>query len=383
MWEEESMYTNYVKSTIISGVKDQHNIMVFVGNGFDIAVLKKYRKDGLIPSYSKFYDYLRYKGVLSNNILYERMTSDREAGLENWSDFEETLGKLVQDKTPSVELNKALKEVQEYFLLFLNEIVEPEILLNVNEAAEKNKWATRALSNFLSDLQECDYKHIKFPSLTNHYHMFNYLFVNFNYTSLLDNYLHLDKEQFEPHPYRTVDTNFSFYPNPKNYDGHRCDDRTVWSTFIMTNIIHPHGYQNIPRSLLFGIEEKEYQSDKEYNKFNKSYWAQSNQKYSGYFEEVDLFIIYGTSLGKTDSWWWEKILSSLLHKDSELIIYYYNNPQCDEETVKTKFIDACKRADLDEETIENVKKKIFVVLYTDSDENVLFGMNSGEQIWCM
>ena len=36
----------------------QHNIMVFIGNGFDISVLQKYRDDKLISSYSKFYDFL-------------------------------------------------------------------------------------------------------------------------------------------------------------------------------------------------------------------------------------------------------------------------------------------------------------------------------------
>lgn len=370
------MFTNYVNGKNIAGVEKQHNIMVFVGNGFDIAVLNKYRQDSLVTSYSKFYDYLCYKGISSANVLFKKMTSDKILDKENWSDFEESIGELIQENTPSSELNNALKEVQKYFLLFLNELVKPEILLQESEDAEINKWATESLSNFLSDLTESDYNKMMFPTTTCHYHMFNYLFVNFNYTSLLDNYLFLDKEQFEPRPYKTVDTNFSFYPNPKRYGENKRYSETIWSTFVMTNIIHPHGYQNIPRSLLFGTEEKAYISNKEYNKFNKSYWAQNNQKYNTYFDDTQLFIIYGTSLGKTDSWWWGKVFNSLLNTDSELIIYYYyNNHHYDEETIKAKFINACKIQELNVKDIEIVKKKIYVILYTDVNQNILFSLN--------
>lgn len=368
------MFINYVNDKNIIGVKKQHNIMVLVGNGFDIAVLNKYRKDNIVTTYSKFYDYLCYKGIPSNNVIYKKMCDDKKIGKENWSDFEESIKELIERNARYSELNDALKEVQKYFLLFLNELVEPEILLKESEDAENNKWATESLSKFLSDLDKNDYNKMMFPGSTDHYHMFNYLLVNFNYTSLLDNYIFLDKGQFEPHPYKSVDTNFSFHPNPKMYGHDKRNSETVWSTFVMTNIIHPHGYQNIPRSLLFGIEEKAYIANKEYNKFNKSYWAQNNLKYSTYFNDTQLFIIYGTSIGETDSWWWEKIFYSLLNTKSELIIYYYNNKKYDKETIKDKFIIACKVKEVDNESIETVKNKIYVILYTDANENILFGL---------
>lgn len=370
------MFTNYMEDKYISGVKVQHNIMVFVGNGFDLAVLKKYRKDGLVSSYSKFYDYLSYKGISSNNVLYKKMTSDRDKGKKNWSDFEESIEGLIQEDTPAKALNEALKEVQKYFLLFLNELVVPEILLEENKEAEENKWGTTSLSKFLSDLNESNYKKIKFPTLTNHYHMFNFLFVNFNYTSLLDNYLYLDRGQFDPRPHKSVDTNFSFYPDPKIYGEPKWSSSTVWSSFVMTNIIHPHGYQNIPRSLLFGIEDEAYKSDREYQKFNKSYWAQNNLKYRSYFDDTRLFIIYGTSIGKTDSWWWENTLSSLINTESELIIYYYNdgNDLCDEEMVKEKFISVCDVDGKSSEELLKAKNKIYVVLFEDDSEKILFSL---------
>lgn len=201
--------------------------------------------------------------------------------------------------------------------------------------------------------------------------MYNYLFVNFNYTSLFDNYIFLDKNQFDPIPHKTVDTNFTFYPNPNNHEKFGMNGDTRWSSFIMTNTIHPHGYQNIPRSLLFGIEDNEYTSHKELKRFNKSYWAQNHQKYKNYFDDAELFVIYGTSIGETDSWWWKNICDSLLTKDSELIIYYYHCNNFDKESIKELFINASK-IKATQEDIMQLKEKIYVIFYDDSKSLNMF-----------
>lgn len=373
------MFKNYKEERYISGIEEQHNIMIFIGNGFDIAVLKKYRDDNLVSSYSKFYDYLCYKGFDTDNVLFKKMSTDKCRGKENWSDFECSLDELLQSNVSTEILNKALSELQNMFLLFLNEIVTPEILVRLNNDVVKNKWGKKALSGFLRDLDKEDYEKMEFPEKTNHYHMYNYLFVNFNYTSLFDNYIYLDKYQFEPHPYKTVDTNFVFYPNPKGLMKNGADERTAWSSFLMTDTIHPHGYQNIPRSLLFGTENDKYVSNRVLNRFNKSYWAQNNQKYKSYFYDVKLFIIYGTSMGETDSWWWKNVYESLLMKNSELIIYYYNSNHYEKDDVKQMFIKACK-VNPTEEEISKVKEKICVVLYNSSDGLKMFGLENCDEI---
>ena len=70
------MFKNYKDEGYIRGIKEQNNIMVFIGNGFDISILKKYREDGLVSSYSKFYDFLCYKGFDKKNLLYKKMEED-------------------------------------------------------------------------------------------------------------------------------------------------------------------------------------------------------------------------------------------------------------------------------------------------------------------
>ena len=147
----------------------------------------------------------------------------------------------------------------------------------------------------------------------------------------------------------------------------------------MTDIVHPHGYQNIPRSLLFGIENNEYISDRVLNRFNKSYWAQDNPKYKSYFNDVELFIIYGTSIGETDNWWWENIFDSLLNKNSELIIYFYKDKDIEKDDVKSIFINACKiRNAYTEEDINKVKEKIYIVFYNETSSHKLFTLKNDE-----
>ncbi len=364
------MFKDYQKD--IKEIKNQHNIMVFIGNGFDISVLRKYRDDNLITSYSKFYDYLCYKEFNEDNILFSKMKEEGKKDLrkENWCDFESLLGELLESGVPTDKLNDALEEIQHKFLLFLNDIVTPDILLNLDRDRTENGFGIKALSRFLGDLDKEDYKKINFPKKTNHYHMYNYLFINFNYTSLFDNYIYLDKYQFDPHPYERVDRNFQFYPYTKRDNG----NDTIWSSYIMTDIIHPHGYQNIPKSLLFGVEDKKYAS---YKKFNKSYWAQDNLKYNSYFYDAELFIIYGASMGETDSWWWKNIYDSLLCRESELIIYYYEDGEhnYNKDDIKQKFINGCK-VNSSEEDILHVKQKIYVVLYDKNRNLNMFGLHA-------
>lgn len=105
------MYKDYISEGRINGIKQQHNIMVIVGNGFDISVMKKYREDSLVPSYKNFYDFLQYRGINQDNLLFRRMTEDRAANKENWSDFENTIYELLSENYSAEVLESALKEI--------------------------------------------------------------------------------------------------------------------------------------------------------------------------------------------------------------------------------------------------------------------------------
>ena len=110
--------------------------------------------------------------------------------------------------------------------------------------------------------------------------------------------------------------------------------------------------------------------------FNKSYWAQCNPKYKTYFSNTELFIIYGMSIGMSDSWWWNNIYDALQAGHSELIIYFFDKDNCySKDYVKEKFLKVCNK-DLDVESIAWIKEKIYVVLYNDQRKCEMFNLDT-------
>lgn len=387
------MFKKYDRNTF-SKLDKQHNILVLVGNGFDISVLKKHKEGklkGKTTSYADFYDYITYYNLSNynlskeSNILYETMREKKNKNIENWSDFENIIQELcsnnesesddkVENETSDIDnsetsskkveiktIEESIDEFQGYFTRFLNDIVDPDTMLAFNKHVRENKLAMQSMRNFSKDLTKDE--SINFLKNGDHYDLFYYVFLNFNYTSLLDNYLYLDKNQFDPHCHKTVDTNFWFETNRKNKIG----ENIRHSSYILCDVLHPHGVQDIPRSILFGIDRKKYdKATSEEKRLVKSYWSQYDTKYKSYIDEAELFIIYGMSLGETDAWWMDQIYDAILNRNAELIIYMYGDIEDTE--VKARFLNVCIRhSDSSEEEKEKVKKNIYVVTFKENN----------------
>lgn len=376
---------------------------MLVGNGFDIAALAlldaKYRTD-----YQSFFFYLKSLNFNPNNMIFEKMDELRqeheekrkqgEDGFPNWSDFEARLQEFVSGPVGInyAHLRQDLSEIQRHFSSFLDLVVSPELLNKLDAKAQHHLWAYCTFGRFLADLDSTAYGSLNFPLDTDHYHLFNFNIINFNYTFLLDNYLYLDQEQFNPHPNNTVDTNFLFRRNPRNHSyrneyNSRPNAATGCSAYLMTEIHHPHGVQSIPRSLLFGIDGTDQEASRgSTHKFEKTFWAQTPRRYRKMIEETELFIIFGSSTGETDRWWWRHILHKVFD-GAELIIYKYyppNAPRVQQETpskIISKFIndnfdpalfDGCE---LDEDKFEVISSRVHAVKYTDSKTLSAFGFS--------
>ena len=354
----------------------QINIMALFGNGVDIQLME-YLKSPYRTSYQNFYNYLCYKNFDKDNIIFQKMTEDKKDNennsniKQNWSVFENSLIEIFNenDYINEARLTNDFNHFQVEFSNFLNDIITPNMLAQIGNDSSKSELAISSFQKFLADLDESNFRKLSFPSKLYHYKLFNWEILNFNYTSMLDNILVLDKEQYDPHPWPHADRQISFAANPNNFTNDHCswDSSTYFSSYLMTNITHPHGYQNVPKSMLFGFDnENQITNVDNRNKaknFLKPYWAQNDKKYKSYFNNTDLFILYGLSLGDSDFWWWNNILNSLLETDSELIIYNYNsNNESDSETIN-RFIDVAKKVQLTAEDIEKLHKKIAVVQY--------------------
>lgn len=374
------MFKNYTEKDY-QKIVGQHNIMILVGNGFDMGITSAVDPSQTVCSYSNFYRFVMDKGMDDKTCcIYPTMKTRKMSGDESWADFERIISSLIDcddfydDDVDWIE--RDIETVQNHFSEFLNQNVTADLLIKIGELSENELLSKQGMSKFLGDLDVEDSKVIEFPHNTNHYHLFNYLFVNFNYTQLLDNYIYLGKKQFVPSKYHTVDTNFEFYPDPcrKSFDSLEINpyrSLTSYSSYLIYDIIHPHGFQDVPRSILFGAD-KSFEFNQAKRNLIKPYWAQCDRKYSDYFDDCELFVIFGMSLSETDSWWLDKIYDSLRDNQAELIIYYYcKDGRITKGDIKNKFIKACVRHG-DDKDRHSVTERIYVVLHSDNN-TFLFG----------
>ena len=375
--KEDMSYRKYTNQEFKKLDNDaQINIMALFGNGVDIQLMS-YLNSPYRTSYQNFYNYLCYKNFSKDNIIFQKMTRDKKENennpdiKQNWSDFESSLIDIFNDGNhiDVKKLSNDFNQFQVEFSNFLNDIITPNMLAQLGRDSSERSLALSSFENFLADLDKNNFKKLRFPSKVDDHKLFNWEILNFNYTSMLDNILVLDKEQYDPHFWKHSDSQIYFAARPEKYENdykswHR---NTYFHSYLMTNITHPHGYQNVPKSMLFGFDN-ENQITKSYNRayakyFLKPYWAQNDKRYKSYFNDTELFIIYGMSIGSSDFWWWNNILNSLLETDSELIIYNYNsNNESDSETIN-RFINVATNEKLDDGKLDKLHKKIAIVQY--------------------
>lgn len=405
-----------------------HNIMCLVGNGFDIAALswinnilpEDIAKLGLgkntKSSYEDFYRYIandiNRKTEFKNNLVYQKMEQDyknfkstsdenEKRKYNNWSNFEGIVDEMLFGKDPSAiididkincqKIEEDLLQLQRKFSEFLNDLLPTEKLVWFDRLASEGKYAYRCLQSFLQDFKyhEGDYE-IYFPDHIYHHHKLNFLFVDFCYTTLLDSYINLDRNQFVVNKFKKSSNNFDFLPNPDSVFDERLDfcEDTIYQTRLVTQVVHPHGIQSVPRSILFGTEKKDpnlgkgqFTADERW-RLIKSLWAQDEEKYLSDIKNTQLFIIFGMSLSSVDGWWMTQIYRQLapyktedIWKKPELIIYNYYANNMDNEKVIQSFIDACIYLEESEKTqkkLNAVKSRIKVITFGDEDRKQCF-----------
>lgn len=359
-------------------LRNQHNIMVLVGNGFDIQVTRRY-KSRFSPRYPAFYHYLASRDFDSSNLVVRQMAAAKENGEENWSDIEAAIGRLIRLNGGWQQVKTVYEStlaIQAAFSEFLELVAPPDLLARVGKDSAEGALAVKSMARFVEDVAEMSstFDSLVFPGETHHYDLFNFLFVNFNYTPLLDDYTFRDAQQFRPQAHTYADRNFMFWPNPTGRSGGFGNDETGWSSYVRSEVIHPHGQQAIPRSLLFGIDAPDSfnQGADPHRELMKPYWAMNRIEYSHLFLDTRLFIIFGCSLGESDGWWWRRVYEALNHNPddgsprSELIIYWWSpaeKPATREDVLDTFFTGATGYPNGPERAI--VQHRIQIVLYTE------------------
>lgn len=352
--------------------------MAFIGNGFDIQVMKDYASP-IDTRYESFYHFLKLRSFDEENPIFKEMESLQWSSKENWSDVESIVGELLSgNRADARRLNEALRDIQVQFSEFLDLAVPSSLLASLGNDSMDRSLAVASLEGFLGDLSPEEYQKLEFAGRSDNYDIYNFVFFNFNYTPLLDNFIYLDQKQFDPLPLKTVDRNFSFKGNPKSISEASVRPLDSFWSYVMTEMVHPHGSQGVPRSLLFGIDTPKNVSGNQDKalRLAKPFWAQNERRYGNLFKDTELFVVFGCSLGESDRWWWKSIADVLGHKSAysdgaksflpEVIIYWYNagSDQLTADGVRQRFLKSAGKT----EQFEELKDYIRVVLYNSSTD---------------
>lgn len=371
-------HRNYINQGTSSPAK-QRNIIAFVGNGFDIQALHDHGAN-IDTRYESFYHFLKLRAFSENNLIFQEMGRLREEGKEDWSDVEGVVGELLSaNHVDAGQLGEALTEMQAQFADFLDLAIPGSLLVALGKDSMERRSAISALAGFLGDLSGDEYRELEFPKRSAHYDLYNFVFFNFNYTPLLDNYIYLDQTQFDPLPFKTVDRNFVFQANPGGVTNASIRPQDTFSSYLLTETVHPHGMQGVPRSLLFGIDTpKTVKGNLDAtHRLAKPFWAQNDRRYSHLFPETELFIVFGCSLGESDRWWWRSIADVLGQESTysgsgnkfwpEVILYWYDaGGKKTADAVRREFLAAAGRS----EQYDHLKRYIRVVLFGPNQARV-------------
>lgn len=126
-----------------SDLRRQHNIMVLVGNGFDIQVTRRY-ESRFSPRYPAFYHYLASRDFDSSNLVVQQMAAAKENGNENWSDIEAAIGRLIRPNGGLQQVQtvyESTRAIQAAFSEYLELVAPPDLLARVGKDSAEGSGA--------------------------------------------------------------------------------------------------------------------------------------------------------------------------------------------------------------------------------------------------
>lgn len=283
------------------GAKDKMNITFLIGNGFDINL-------GLNTRYSDFYPYFMEKSSKTNMI---RNWLKKDELL--WADLEERLGESLENvrEEEQEQLYEDKAELEGLLLDYLGD--EQKRFSTNNKEKEIADEFARSMNTFYSNLPEEGRNSI--TETLNRYknEQFTYQFINFNYTSTLD---------------QLVDIIHKFESPIITYQGY-----TGVRNDLVGMVLHIHG--TLDAEMILGVNDSEQvkssflKNDAEFLDTFIKVRMNSNigQRKEEYAKEIlaasHIICIFGMSMGNTDKMWWEEIVTWLNASDvNKLLIYY-------------------------------------------------------------
>lgn len=313
------------------------NITFFIGNGFDINI-------GLATQYSQFYPYF-IKNASDNNMIKSWINGNEKL----WSDLEEKLGQELS-KIPAGELDKFYDDKDELDRLLIEYLEQEQAKYGFEDSETIKKEFSKSMLNFYSELPVEDVASIKKTMDVYKDEDFEYSYITFNYTNILDRIVGL-------------------------YDG----KATVIAThqgkqYIRSNkinqIIHIHGTTD--EEMILGVNDVEQigsdlLKDEELfldtfikRRMNNSIGQRKTQKATEIINKSHIVCVFGMSIGNTDKMWWEVLVEWLASNENNKLVIFWKGF---EDALKKKLPSKVVRLN------ESIKRMVFDKGRGKYDEN--------------
>lgn len=280
-------------------------ILYILGNGFDKA-------QGMKTSYPEFYQYLMNK--TNGSALLQQLKREINDNNQLWSDMELALGEFTSHVQSTSDFDSLYFELSDHLQDYLRS--EEEKFLPTDELKSKFK---KDLINPFAYLENDDkaicrrkFKNEQLNTSTQEISV-----MTFNYTNTIEKIV-LPKILVENQDIDKVDYDYS-----------------IDESHVLKQIIHVHG--RLGDSIIIGVDN-EYQIKNGTFRGNEDIKdllvkEQSNRvmRYARHDQcekliaDADLIILYGLSLGETDSRWW-RIIGERFSQGKLVIIQHLYDP---------------------------------------------------------
>ena len=289
------------------------NILFLIGNGFDLNL-------GLNTKYSDVSHIYIEKYTETNDEDIQNFIKELKNNKEKWADFEIAMGKYTENFN-STNKNNYTNIIDSFRDVLINKFKYEETRANYELNTEHIITVfKKSIINFNAYLvpESRQLIHsITTTTLTNI--NFQYDFITFNYTDILDHCVKLVKKNIN---------SFSVRQLGSNNGQHKITD-------ALGKVLHIHG--TLQKDLILGVDNQDQIANEAFREDIDMQWlmkpfvnnelGEHNDKEAiKLIDNSSLICIFGMSVGETDKTWWKRIFNWLLSDTTRhLIIFYYND----------------------------------------------------------
>lgn len=278
------------------------NILYLLGNGFDLA-------QGLETSYSDFYAFLRKQTPRTE--LEKKVMDSIKSNYPTWANLEEGLGQYSAEWESREDFRN--------ILAFLNGRLREYLMTQENRLQSLDLDGGRFIDDLChpEDHLEPKGQAIFANRFKDERDVINIRCVTFNYTNTVETVLGDD--------YLKVGA-FLYRHNPPCY---------------FQGLMHIHG--TLDSLMLLGVNDESqianemFRDDPEIRdefikpEINEGCMNTRNETFEEWIKAADVIVLFGVSIGETDSKWWHAIGAKIDSLHPALILYFPYDPDKDTE----------------------------------------------------